>query len=218
VSQYKKLQKMSLEHIQQVLEQAQVVLFEQEDGMLPPLLRQQIYHLAKDVFYNWHSVRSRIDWHALQKVLPLIFSDKDVMVAYNIETLVTVVQGVMNGALVQEDSLKQAGVLWACLENEIDTFNEEASEVDLPSSEKSANADYVLFALLETLYCVSGVYRFDSVLLRPDSDNQIDVWSSDTALWACLACTSEVIEERRVFWSWWLSEAIPMAWETGNLK
>jgi hypothetical protein len=51
------------------------------------------------------------------------------------------------------------------------------------------------------------------------SDDELDPWASDTAKWAANAYAGIIGQpesdaaKRLAFWTWWLNEAIPLAWQ-----
>jgi hypothetical protein len=78
-------------------------------------------------------------------------------------------------------------------------------------------------AAATTFYELEKPHPFLSYLISEnDTDQDIDPWAHDTALWAVEAESGGVWEEnsdaskRLSFWKWWIAEAIPMAWSKAN--
>jgi hypothetical protein len=207
-----------------LVSQAYATLFQQPDGMVPPLMRQQLYLHLPNLFYNWPTVRATIDYLALRKILPLLDPFPHLLVHYHVVPLMAQIKAAVNHIGGTHTARDRAEALAVRVLHEIDTGRPDGETLAMPQGMAETNPDYVLFALLETLYSVGGVYRFDTVVLTPDATNRLDIWSCDTALWACLAWADdpvtypERIERRRNFWSWWLSEALPRAWERGSTR
>lgn len=73
-------------------------------------------------------------------------------------------------------------------------------------------------AAAATIYEVKAPHPFLNLILsQHDTDHNIDPWSHDAALWA-MECEAGAEWEdpdsskRLSFWTWWLNEAIPIAW------
>lgn len=73
---------------------------------------------------------------------------------------------------------------------------------------------------MEALWTALGKDRFRSIQInRYMTDMELDPWTSDSALYAAAAIAGAVWdpnssdEKRKVYWEWWLSEAIETAYQ-----
>ncbi len=85
--------------------------------------------------------------------------------------------------------------------------------------EKDWHASSILQAAAEALSETLQLYGFDGLDLAPDeTDSKVDPWTTDTALWVAVACAGRSWVpgfdpiKRRAFWTWWLKDALPLAW------
>ncbi len=77
------------------------------------------------------------------------------------------------------------------------------------------NAFYAATAAYQALHEALGHDPFAGILIDDsDTDAALDPWCSDTALWACDAFAGPDrtnIKQSELFWTWWLTEAVPVA-------
>lgn len=87
--------------------------------------------------------------------------------------------------------------------------------------EKLSSAVYFAFgAVVQAEFAALEGDSWDNYRFTEDeTDADVDIWSSDTAKWAVNAIAGPVWEpnsdntKRLEFWTWWLTEAIPAAWQ-----
>ena len=151
--------------------------------------------------------RGRLAILTAQHVLPLY---QHAGSAYDRAThLLTLADDVLYDKVDTESAAAEAEQTWDWLTNDYGDRQEE-----IP--------DRILFALtsaLEALFTAFGEERFEGVIITGVStDDDLDPWSSDTALWAVEAIAGPARDpgsdsaKRLEFWTWWLTEAVPAAW------
>ena len=87
------------------------------------------------------------------------------------------------------------------------------------------NGFYAAQAAVSALYEVLGRDPFGDIeIVNIHSDADLDPWSSDTALWGAAAYAGRVGDptsdeaRRHLFWTWWLADAVPMAWNASATR
>lgn len=80
----------------------------------------------------------------------------------------------------------------------------------------SEQAFFAGAAVVQCLFEIGGRYPFNNALITTDTTNSdLDPWCTDTAYYAALAYaggtwnTGSNVEQRSIFWHWWLLDAIP---------
>jgi len=83
-------------------------------------------------------------------------------------------------------------------------------------------AFFALGTAVRTVFTTIGDDPWNGMaMMVHETDADIDPWSSDAAKWASSAIAGPVWQpdsdsaKRLEFWTWWLTEAIPAAWEQG---
>ena len=100
------------------------------------------------------------------------------------------------------------------------TYLEDLGEGGLPS-DSQLSAFFAGDTIVCALYEVIGIRPFDKLRLDvTTTDEDLDPYVSDSPQWAASAVTDylrnspEDIVKRQRLWTWWLLEAIPLAWHS----
>ncbi len=124
--------------------------------------------------------------------------------------LLNLAEGVINKAVSPELTRSEVELFWEYLER----FGGTEKGLSIK------NALYAGTAAAEAVMEVLGRNPFEGVTINEsDGDLDLDLWGSDTALWAVAAYAGRIGElkadrtKRRNFWTWWLKEAILKALE-----
>lgn len=179
------------------------------DHALLPIYRKTIYEsfpvLGQPRARGWLAVATA------QHVFPLwrLGQPMDTFPSDAIEVAIRVLHGDTN----LESAESRAGEMWARLEE----------LAGAPRGFELGNSFYAAQAAISALFEATGRDWFEGVEIGiQDTDNDLDPWCSDTALWAAAAFAGRIGDpasdgtKRLAFWYWWLNEAIPAAWHSST--
>jgi hypothetical protein len=230
--------------LQKAIEDAYATLTKHPQHALLPIYRARVYAALGAVHYpeepldpHAHRTRVTLDLLTVQRVLPIWQAQRPDFPWP--QRLLEMAEGVLNGSVSMEAARAEADAVWALLEEGEDTYKgeveEEAEEDSNGVSEEEAASEIAKFkgvsasallvcdAAVETLFVASGLFQFDSPDFTEEmTDADVDPWSSDTAKWASTAYAGAVWDPssdpvmRKEFWEWWLTEAVPRAWQASQ--
>lgn len=190
-----------------VIEQARTAVRDDVEHALKPYLRRQIYD-AFALGSKAREVRARLEIMTARKTLPFWQEvwPENKLPHDLLQCATEVLEGVSRAELVTP----KVSAAWLELE-----------EIGAQSlGEVESQAFFAGQAALEAALHAIGEDRWKGIeLSKEDEDADLDPWSSDTASWAAAAWAGPFWEgksdanRRREFWLWWLSEAIPRAWQ-----
>lgn len=176
---------------------------------LLPIHRHAIYnHLGPPASSLAQRRRARLALLAAQRVLP-VWQDARSGDA-QARQLLLLAEGVLTDAIGQQIASTSAEQVWHWL---MDVNDSQAWNHQAP-------AFSALAATVRAVFDALGDDPWEGmVLMAHETDAEIDPWSADTAEWAAEAVAGPIWEvtsdsaKRLEFWTWWLTEAVPMAWE-----
>jgi hypothetical protein len=190
--------------LQDVIEQALATIQVDQGFELRPYYRQKIYLALGS------RVRGCLAMLVVRHILPIWKQQHPE--DPRPDDLLKIINDVLHGVLTTGDGQLIAIEKWNKHVEQIENDPRDFDEVDDVLS--------VLDAAIEALFESSSLYRIDSAhVTQQDTDNDLDDTCSDTAHWAEIAVTRNFksdVNKRRLFWEWWLQEAIPSAWEAAS--
>ncbi|MGH2535948.1 MAG: Imm5 family immunity protein [Candidatus Promineifilaceae bacterium] len=196
--------------VQEDLDRAKAAVEAEPKHTLRPYYRQQIYRaLAR--WPKGKEARIRLDILTAQKVLPLW--PESLSERLQPGRLIQRAMDVLEGRARPEVVSREADVAWA----ELEEFGAQTSD------EQESRAFLTALAALESTSYATGLDRMATIEIGAhEEDVHLDPWSSDAAKWASFAYAGRPREgmfnaaQQLEFWSWWLSEAIPAAWQASS--
>lgn len=128
------------------------------------------------------------------------------------ENLLDMAEGFLEGTVPIDVMRKEADAFWDYMEKLGST----------PKALLLGNACYVGESVAEAAMEVLGKIPYEGVIINEsETDLFLDVWVGDTAFWAANAFAGRFgdsktdHEKTKVFWTWWLKEAILSAHKEG---
>lgn len=213
---------MTDQSLRELIKDGLVEITSSDSHTLSPINRRKIYDYIKVAVDQPHIARAFLDYLAVLKVRPLLDFHRDYIHEYGVDQCISIIKAVVDGTTPHAEGMRIADSLSERLLKEIDSSEpEEIPETGIVQAmQQGSNPEFVIFAVLEALYCSLGICRFDSVIITIETrDTDFDIWSSDTARWAVLAYAGDELsggvdlKRRKEFWQWWLNEAVPVAYK-----
>lgn len=179
---------------------------------LRPIHRQSIYsHLGPTDTPTGHRTRARLALLAAQHVLPIWQRERPE--DNRAKRILGLAEDVLHNTADTVATREEVEAEWRWL-----TDDHGGRYEKLSSAAYSAYGAIVQAAFAALEGDTWDHYRFED----DETDADIDIWSSDVAKWAVNAVAGPVWKpdsdaaKRLEFWTWWLNQAVPAAWEVGN--
>ena len=195
--------------LRQAVERAQAALEQHPEHLLLPIYRQAIYRaFAVHDDPSQRRARALLAVLTARHVLPIWQHEQPD--DHLPERLLATADGVMAGqvAPAQAETIFQEAWEWL----------PQLRVEQWGKSEAHHAGTAAVFALQEVL----GEESFDNASIGEEETDgdYLDPTCSDTAMWAAAACAGPSwdrtydVAKGREFWTWWLHEAIPLAWDS----
>jgi hypothetical protein len=163
-----------------------------------------------------HRRRARLAILTVRRVLPLweaCFPGDE-----RSRRILEMAEGVLRGEILPEDADENAARFWDDLDALQPEFGPEKAPMALAVGYAAASALVAAYGEAWDDLDVEEI-DYESVDSRDFTCNDTAFYASIAyaggPVWEILARVSPDAERRRAFWTWWLTEAVPLAWEAG---